>query len=145
MPDLGTIISRARLYLRDYPANNIILSFTQESSDADIADAVQRTIDNWNMSPPYLGNIDITSFPNDTLLVMGTVIEVLKSSQIKYARNRLPFSDAGVSVAFDDQTSLYNAIIQTLEPDYINVRNAFKYSQNLEAAYGILSRWTYNS
>jgi hypothetical protein len=143
LPDLGNIISRTRAYLRDYPQNNIILSYTQESSDSDIADALQRAVDTFNMTPPYNVNYTVATFPNDSLLVMGTVIEVLKSAEIKYARNRLPFSDAGVSIEFDDQTSLYNSIIQSLEGEYIRIRNDYKMSTNLESAYGVLSRWEY--
>jgi len=144
LADLANIIGRVRSYLRDFPQKNIILSYAQESSDADIVDAIQRTIDMFNMTPPYTSVFTVETFPNDSLLVIGAVIEVLKSAQIGYARNRLPFSDAGISVNFDEQTALYNQLIQTLEPGYEAMKSNFKAALNLESAYGILSRWDYN-
>lgn len=145
MANLVDIINRVRAYLRDYPENNVLLSNTQESSDADIADAVRRVIDIYNITPPYLPPVDINTFPNDSLLVMGTVIEILKSAQVKYARNKLTFNDAGISVSFDDQFNYYGMLIQEMEPDFMRAVDAFKTSQNLESCYGILARWNYTS
>lgn len=127
-----------RAFLRDDPKLNELLE-GKESTDGQLKQAILDAIDDWNTTQPPLANVDIRSHPSPRLLIRGAAIEILSSSAIYYERNRLPYTDGGISV--DDKAKMqgYATMISVLGDGprgYENKKVNLKKTQNIAAGFG---------
>lgn len=132
---LQQIISLVRAYLRDYPELNRLIK-GEEHSDRMIAWAVFDCIDDWNSTPPLIGAVSLNSFPSRSLLLRGTVINLLESVGLLQTRNHLTFSDGGIQVGVSDKTPLLQSWIQLLGNKYEEKKLKLKIAMNIEGGWG---------
>jgi len=116
---LVNIIALIRAKLRDYPELNRLIA-GRETSDREIAFAIMECIDDFNMTPPLLGQFTLESFPSVSLLINGSIINILTSVGLLQTRNHMSYSDGqGIQVSVSDKA-----------PQLMNWMNLF--SQNYE-------------
>lgn len=124
-----------RMFLNDTAELNRLIR--QEESNSEKLDlAIRLTIDDWNITPPLLGNATITTFPSIYLLIHGAAIQALKSAGILQSRNQLEYSSGGITVRTFDKTQLYQSWIIQFYQDYERKKLEYKKSSNIEGAWG---------
>lgn len=120
-----------RLYLRDFPELNRLID-GEETSNRMIAWAVADTLDDWNTTPPFIGDASLENFPSLSLLREGTVILVLESVGLLQTRNQLSYSDGGISVQVSNKAPLLLQWIQLFRGSYERKKDRMKASMNIE-------------
>lgn len=129
-----------RSYLIDLDSVNIIIEFSEESSDTALDLYLAMALSQAYMAPPYLAaaRYDVTEFPMPTLLIHLAALECLKSNGIFQARNDVQYNNSGISIkAHDGQR--YNTQIQYLENTVareMDMWQKFKIQLNCQACYG---------
>jgi hypothetical protein len=132
---MNELIAMIRLYLRDFPELNRLIA-GEETSNRMIAWAIVDALDDWNTTPPFIGNATIDNFPSVSLLREGTVILVLESVGLLQTRNQLSYSDGGISVQVSNKAPLLLQWIQLFRSSYETKKNRMKASMNIEQAMG---------
>lgn len=127
-------INYLRMFLRDFPELNRLIKGL-ESNDRMLAWSIEDTIDDWNSTPPFIGNVAIQNFPSKSLLRMGAAALTLRSVAILQTRNHLNYSDGGINVSVSDKGPALNNMAQMLEQRYITQKNRMKSSINVELAF----------
>lgn len=101
--NLLSIIALVRAKMRDFPELNRLIE-GRETSDREIAFALMECIDDFNMTPPLLGTFTIDNFPSISLLINGSVINILSSVGLLQTRNHMSYSDGqGIQVSVSDK------------------------------------------
>lgn len=129
------LIRQVRDFLRDHPALNA-LTDGEETSDALLRLYVAMAVDDWNATPPLIGNVNVTTHPSPTLLIYKVIALVLWSASILQARNNLAYSDGGISVQTSDKAPVYMQLAGVFTQQYEGQKAALKRSLNIEQAYG---------
>jgi hypothetical protein len=135
-----------RLFLNDTPELNRLIR-RQESTDAKLDLAMRLAIDDYNITPPFLGTSTIANFPSLFLLIYGSSIQVLRSAGLLHSRNELVYSSGGVSVRIFDKTALYQSWINQFVAEYERKKSNYKLAANINGAlaggvsseYGLLN------
>lgn len=123
-----------RLFLNDTAELNRLIR--QEESNSEKLDlAIRLTLDDWNITPPLLSAVTITTYPSIYLLIHGAAIQTLKSAGILQSRNRLEYSSGGITVRTFDKTELYQSWILQFYQDYERKKMDLKKFQNIEASW----------
>lgn len=135
MVDRATFVGQVREYLRDFPEFNALLQ-GEETSDGLLNLCADLAADDFTHTMPPIGTFTVETFPSLYLLLLGTVIQVLRSAGILQARNNLNYSDGGLTVATSDKAQIYQAFAQWIMQEYETKKRAFKISQNARSAYG---------
>jgi hypothetical protein len=130
---MNEIVAMIRLYLRDFPELNRLLS-GEETSDRMIAWAVIDALDDFNSSPPFIGAYGLTNFPSTSLLREGAVIRILQSVGLLQTRNQINYSDGGISFSVSDKAPLLMSWIQMFQGSYEQRKLRIKSSINVEQA-----------
>src|SRR3990170_3570917 len=100
-------IEQVRTSLRDTLQRNDLL-LTVQFSDDEILNAMELTIDAYNIMTPLLSpTYTIENFHNRHLLLLGTLAHLLHSEAIAANRNSLTYSDGGITVNPDDKMAQY--------------------------------------
>jgi hypothetical protein len=99
-----------------------------------IAWAIIDTLDDWNTTPPFIGDASLTHFPSVSLLREGAVIRILESVGLLQTRNQLSYSDGGISVQVSDKTPLLMQWISLFRNSYETKKARMKASMNIEQA-----------
>jgi hypothetical protein len=128
-------VGRLRKFLRDIDELNKLLE-GKESSDSQLRMALEDALDDWNNTPPRLTPVTLENHPSPRLLIRGAAIEVLISAGIFYSRNRLNYSDGGITVAVYDRAQDYQAWANHFVNDYERKKIETKKAINVEAAWG---------
>ena len=131
------IADDVRSYMRDYAfCNELVDGF--ESTDAQIAKAIELTMCMYNIMAPISVQYTVDNFPvcNKYLVIMGTVGHLLRSISIKQLRNQLTYTDGGVHVGLSDKHQLYKAMGNELLAEFKSLAKDDKISRNLDAAWG---------
>jgi hypothetical protein len=144
---LDKAVGRLRKFLRDIDELNKLLE-GKESSDSQLRMAVEDALDDWNNTPPLIAKVTLESHPSPRLLLRGAAIEVLMSAGIFYSRNRLNYSDGGITVAVYDKAQDYQSWANQFVADYerkkIEVKKAINISQGwggLQSEYREINTW----
>ena len=137
--DRPTIIEKVRIFMRDQAAFNALL-FGEETDDDTIDLCIDMTLDDFMWTTPQIGGYTLDNFPSFYLLIIGTVINVLRSAGILQSRNNLNYSDGGITVASSDKTPLYQSWIDRFYRDYEEKKKKLKMQLNAQKAYG--NRWS---
>lgn len=131
-------IGQVRDYLRDQAEFNALLD-GQETGDSLIGLAADLAADDWNATPPFIGEVTVENHPSRYILFLGTLIQVLRSSGILQSRNNLNYSDGGLTVATSDKAPQYMAWINQWMNEYERKKRSNKISRNAGSAYGGIS------
>lgn len=131
-----------RLFLNDTPELNRLIR-RQESTDEKLDLAILLAIDNFNITPPHLGDVTVANFPSIFLLIYGASIQVLRSAGLLQSRNELVYSSGGVSVRIFDKTQLYQSWIAQFVAEYEMKTRNFKLAANINQslASGVSSEY----
>jgi hypothetical protein len=128
-------IGAVRAFIRDTPALNALLN-GQETNDSLLELCVALALDDFNSSPPLIGNFMFQYFPSKSLLMLGTVLWVLQSAGLMQSRNQLDYAAGGITVATSNKTPLYQSWINIFLQQYEAKKANLKKSLNAEQAYG---------
>ena len=128
------LVDAVRTFLRDFPEENRLLP-SVESSDPYIRLCIAMIVDDFNRTPPVT-NFRLNSFPSYYLLIIGSVIQVLRSAGLKYSRNRLNYNEGGVQVATSDKAGDYQSWIASFFNEYERKKRELKIAINLRQAFG---------
>jgi len=142
-------IQKIRNFARDHPQLNRIIDGT-ESSDQQILDAINLAIAEFNATPPLIRTYELKDFPDENLLIGGTLLKLLDSVGFLDARNEIAYTDTGGiqvrSGKFTQQQNLRNRLFA----EYYTKLRAYKIALNINNAlgvtgipsqYSILSTW----
>jgi hypothetical protein len=129
---MNEMVDYVRLFLRDFPELNR-LTQGYEHSPRMIAWAIIDTLDDWNSTPPFVGNVGITNMPSRHLICRGATISLLESVGLLQTRNQLTFSDGGLTVTVG-QPQLILQWLSMFKASYEQKKARFKASQNIELA-----------
>lgn len=126
-------IQSVRLFMRDFAELNVLLR-GEESSDRMIAWATVDFLSDFNGTPPFsTHSLDsLLSYQLHHLAVRGTVISLMQSLMIFYARNHLPFSDGGLSVNIYDKAPIIMSMLQLLQSAYEQNKRMVKTAFNVQ-------------
>ena len=123
-----------RMFLNDTAELNRLIR--QEESNTDKLDlAIRLTIDDYNITPPLLDLVTITTYPSIYLLIHGAAIQTLKSAGILQSRNQLEYSSGGITVRTFDKTQLYQSWILQFYQDYERKKIELKRFFNIENSW----------
>jgi len=131
---LEQFIGAVRLFMRDYPQLNRLIA-GEEHSDRMIAWAIVDALDDFNSTPP-MTSFGLTAFPSRSILMRGTVINLLQSVGLLMTRNHLNFSDGGLQVGVSDKTPLIQSWIQMFSNMYEEKKKQLKIALNIEGGWG---------
>ncbi len=131
---MNEMIAYVRTFLRDFPELNR-LTQGYENSPRMIAWAIVDALDDWNITPPFIGKVTIENFPSKSLLCRGATISLLESVGLLQTRNQLSFSDGGISVSVSDKAPLIMNWLQMFKASYEEKKTKFKSSANVEMAF----------
>lgn len=131
-------IGRLRKFLRDIDELNELLE-GKESSDSQLRMAIEDALDDWNTTPPLITKVTIENHPAPRLLLRGAAIEVLNSVGIFHSRNRLNYSDGGITVAVHDRAQDYQAWASRFKSDYEQKKGDIKKAINIAGGWGCVS------
>lgn len=130
--------NKIRAFIRDTPATNALLG-TEETPDILIDFALDLTLDDFNTSPPLIGQFQLASHPSQSLILMGAIIWILKSAGLQQSRNQLDYASGGITVASSNKTPLYQSWLNIMMQEYEAKKANLKKAINAEQAYGGVS------
>lgn len=128
-------VAKVRQFMRDSANLNALLDGV-ETTDTEIEFALELALDDFNTSPPLIGNFRLESHPSQSLILTATVLWVLKSAGILQSRNQLDYASGGVTVATSNKTPLYQSWVNLMLQEYEAKKANLKKSLNAEMAYG---------
>ena len=128
-------IGLLRKFLRDIDELNKLLD-RKESSDNQLEMALDMALDDWNTSSPILYPSTFANFPAPNLLIRGAAIQILTSVGVLYSRNKLDYSDGGITVRVSDQAQEYLVWLNMIVNDYERKKLEFKKFYNIAACWG---------
>ena len=140
---MNQVVNILRLYLRDFAELNRLIE-GEETSPRMMAWAVMDTLDDWNATPPFIGDASLDSFPSISLLREGSVIRILESVGLLQTRNQLSYSDGGITVQISDKAPMLLNWIQLFRQSYERKKDRMKSSMNIEqgmAGTGVFSEY----
>jgi hypothetical protein len=119
--------------MRDFAELNLLIR-GEESSDRMITWATMDFLSDFNGTPPFttFSLDDMLVYNLHSLAIRGTVISLLQSLMIFYARNHLPFSDGGLSVNINDKAPIIQSMLQLLQSAYEQNKRMVKTAINVE-------------
>jgi len=130
---LESHIQSTRLFLRDFAEINLLIR-GEESSDRMIAWATMDFLSDFNGTPPFSAYSldDLCARNLNHLAVRGTVISLLQSLMVLYARNNLPFSDGGIQVSINDKAPIIQSMLGLFQSAYEQQKRMVKTALNIE-------------
>lgn len=137
------LVSMMRLYLRDFSHLNRLIE-GEETSDRMIAWAILDAVQDFNTTPPFIGNIGLESLVSIPMLRDKVVCTILESLYILQTRNQVNYSDGGISFSISDKGQALYSFIQLLQQRYDMRVAKMKAALNVEMAMtgeGVLSEY----
>jgi len=126
-------VQSVRLFMRDFAELNLLIR-GEESSDRMIAWATMDFLSDFNGTPPFSGYSldDLFARNLHSMAIRGTVISLMQSLMIIYARNNLPFSDGGLTVSINDKAPIIQSMLGLLQSSYEQQKRMVKTAVNIE-------------
>lgn len=140
---MGQMVSVIRMYLRDFPHLNRLID-GEETSDRMIAWAILDAIEDFNTTPPFIGNISLKNMVSINLIRDKAICTILESLYILQTRNQVNYSDGGISFSISDKGQALYSFVQLLQQRYEDKKVKVKSSLNVEMAMageGVLSEY----
>lgn len=104
-------------FIRDKEPLNKLLDFEKETGRQVLGLYVEMAMDWFNTDPPQTG-FSYEDFPSKTLLIYGSIIQLLIGNGILQSRNRLNYNDGGITVAVSDKAGDYRGWIELILRQY---------------------------
>ena len=124
-----------RIYTRDIPELNILLEGGEQSPDELIALAMRLTVSDVNAFAP-LTDFSVANFPNDTVLLYGTLMHLANAEAERQLRNQVNYNAQGLIAGIDDKSALYRALGDRYRSMFESKMREFKIYMNNESAWG---------
>lgn len=152
MPVVGTpattaLLNRDRIrrFMRDYAGQvkdtgviNILLD-NVEFSDADVADAIEFTVNYYTALPPIIGLFTEGNIP-PVVLLYGVAAHLLNSEAMRQLRNQATVQDGDVQpIGIDDKFQLYQTASNWMREQFKELAQRIKVQLNMRGAYGGLA------
>lgn len=123
-----------RRFLRDYPHKNILLDDV-EFDQEDINAAMRLVVSKWNATTPQT-HLDVGSFPNEYVLLIGAVAYLMSSESFHQVRNQATYQDGDVApIGVHDKVAQYQQIGQVMRQEFEELVRGMKTQNNMEAMY----------
>ena len=124
-----------QIYTKDLPEFNVLLEGEEQSEPGLIALAMRMAVSEFNSIPPvtvfYLEN-----FPNDSLLLYGTLFCLANSEAERQLRNQVSFNTQGGQASIDDKHQQYLSLATFYKTLFDQKAQALKQYINQEEAWG---------
>ena len=137
---------KVRMFLRDYAASagvltdgqgNLIIDDVQFKED-EMLNAVDMAISSFNCMTP-VSSYSRENFPNEYLLLIGTVRFLMMSESFHQIRNQVGAQDGDVQPAgVYEKGNLYLSLANLLRGEWQELSRALKNQYNMEAGYGFI-------
>lgn len=132
-----TLINSVRMFLRDFPRKNE-LKGKEETSDQEIFLFLNMALDDWNSTPPLIGNVTVDTHPSFSWLIICTAMFVLASEGVLEYRNDLSYSDGGVNLNPWTKGPAYTNLAGIWSQQLEQKKSAMKYALNASAVSGVI-------
>jgi len=128
-----------RLRLRDSVLQENELWQHRQNQLTEICEAIVRTVDSWNTSPPISPTLSVTtsSFPCTELLLTGTTLHLAMMLLEHYRKNSLQYQAAGMAVndsKLQEYTMLYDEMRQRFDTQVMQLKSQW----NLRRLFAII-------
>ena len=108
-----------------------------EFSDVLIYNAIERSIDEWNETPPGLAEwYTPETFPYREHLIKGAVGYLMESVAYRYTRNRMQYAASGLSLDTSDKGPQYIQLAKMARLEWKNFIAAKKTEHNMAECFG---------
>lgn len=129
--------SDIRTYAKDQPELNILLEGSSQSGDSLIELAMKMAVSSFNSVPPAT-DFTIEGFPNDSILLYGTLHHLANSEAERQLRNNVNYSAQGLNAGLDDKFQQYNSLAQFYKQLFDQQAQQLKIYINNDNAWGEL-------
>jgi len=133
--DINKLEHLVRVFIRDYPVLNRLLNDI-ETSPQTIKLCILMAVDDFNVTPPPLSIYSVDNFPSLSILMYGTIANILDSVAIVDNRNMLSYSDGSVSQSPADKGRLVASQSKYWRQLYEQQKLKFKHAANLNSIWG---------
>jgi hypothetical protein len=125
-----------RAYIRDTTGVNTILGGALENTDDQLDSAINFGLMTFNLCAP-LTNYTLINLPSNAyyFLINEAIIHILTSVGIFDSRNRLNYSNGGLTVADHDKAAPYQSWIQVLRQFFMQEKQ-YKIATNIMYGWG---------
>lgn len=123
-----------RTFIRDSIEYNKLLDDIQ-FTDERIVQSRQLAISMFNVITP-ISSYDVSNFPNQHLLLMGTLYHLFIGEAAAAARNELTYQDGGLTVTLEERYQYYMQLAGTYKDSFQSMSQQVKVQMNLEDGYG---------
>jgi hypothetical protein len=131
------VISEVRTSMLDRGEEDNLLLDAEEWSDGQIAIAIIKAVDVWNESLPSSSyTYTQITFPFKQNWLEGIAGELLYSSALNLARNRMPSQSGGIAIDDKSRADVYLALSREYRERYKVWCMSTKAAMNLENCYG---------
>jgi hypothetical protein len=127
--------SDIRTYVKDKEEFNVLLEGELQSDNALIELAMRMTVSDFNGMAPISSAI-LENFPNDSVLLYGTLYHLANGEAEKQLRNNVNFSAQGMQASIDDKFSSYTALAQFYKQLFEQRAKELKHAMNMAEAWG---------
>jgi hypothetical protein len=125
-----------RRVLRDFPeANNLLDDYEYDAEE--IRTAMTLTVDEWNDMAPTLSYYNINTFPYRSILIRGTVANLLLIAAHAARRNSLTYTAGGGSVKDQDHGPEYTQVAGSMMNRVLDDMRKKKNEENYAQSWGI--------
>ena len=135
---MAVTVDTIREYVRDKAELNVLLDNTEQSPDTLITLVLEMTVQLFNNIQP-VSKHTLVGFPNDFLLIIGTLYHLCNSEAERQLRNQINFNAQGLNAGIDDKTQLYQQLAGVYLQQFTQLSQAIKQSANIDDAWGTIS------
>ena len=123
------------LYVKDNEDMNILLNGELQNSTELVTLAMRLATSMFNSVTPitYFG---LENFPNDMILLYGTLHHLAMSEAERQLRNQIDFTTQGLNVGIDNKYQQYLSLASTYRQMFDSETKALKAFMNAENAWG---------
>ena len=132
---MALTVADIRTYIKDQPDLNILLEGDYQSSDALIGLSMRLAMSDVNATPPVTA-YTVESFPNELIMLYGTLHHLANSEAERQLRNQINYSAQGLNAGIDDKMQSYNALAAYYRSLFDSKTKEYKVYLNTEAAWG---------
>jgi len=144
-PIFRSFVQMVRLYTRDFPELNRIVS-GQESSDRQIAWAALDALADFNGTPHFtnFSMDEILGRNQQALMLRMTVISLIESVGLLQTRNHVNYSDGGLNLGVNDKTPVLMNWLQLFSAKTEQMKQRVKVAINIEGILGPSNRGVFS-
>jgi len=134
-PKVRKFLGRVRVWMKDFAHKNMLLP-DEEAEDDVLLVYLEMAVDDFNNATMPRTSFLFSNFPSYAILLYGTVIQALTGEGLLQIRNRLNYTDGGLTVASSDKGGDYSAVVQQLAAKYERMKQDLKIFLNTEQGFG---------